>query len=71
MLERSCFHTDREEPKKHTSGWFFQTFHFKVEGNPELENGIAIRACDYAHAIKQAKAWGRKDGFVVIEEAGR
>ena len=67
MLERSCFHMDREEPKKHKNGWFFQTFHFKTD-HPAYQPGIAIRACDYEHAIKQAKAWGRRDGFKVIEE---
>lgn len=71
MLERSCFHIDREEPKKHKSGWHFETFHFKTDGEGEFKNScIEIRACDYEHAIKQAKAWGRRAGFkVLVEEA--
>ena len=70
MLERSCFHTDREEPRKHKSGWFFQTFHFEVDGTGEYKPGtrIEIRACDYDHALRQAKSWGRRDGFKVVKE---
>ena len=68
MLERTCFHIDKEEPANSKRGWHFQSFHFNVEGSPELANGIEIRACDLEHALKQAKAWGRKDGFTVIEQ---
>lgn len=63
-------HKDTAEPKvAHKSGWFFQTFHFKTDSKGEFKDGIEIKACDYEHAIKQAKAWGRRCGFKVVEGA--
>ena len=65
MLERSCFHIDREEPTTHKSGWSFCTFHAKttVPGYEAME----FKACDLAHAEKQAKAFAKKRGGTLIE----
>lgn len=65
MLERSCFYTDKEPPAPRKSGWTFQTYHAKttVPGYEEME----FKACDMAHAEKQAKSFVRKHGGVVTE----
>ena len=27
---------------------------------------MEIKACDYAHAMKQLKAWAKRDGFEIV-----
>lgn len=68
MLERSCFHTDKEALKPHKSGWAFLTFKAKttVPGYEAME----FKACDLAHAEKQAKAFTRRHGGTVLEIKG-
>ena len=65
MMERTCFHIDREEPAKHRSGWAFFTFHARttVPGYESME----FRACDMAHAEKQARSFAKKNGGLLIE----
>ena len=55
--------------KPHASGWHFHTFHFEITGTYQQTQGctgISITACDYAHAMKQAKAWAKRDGFTIV-----
>ena len=68
MLERSCFHIDREAPKTHKNGWSFFTFHAKTTV-PGYE-AMTFKACDLAHAEKQARAFTKKHGGTVIEIKG-
>lgn len=42
----------------------FQKFFFEVKGNGFAN--VEIKACDYAHAIKQLKKWAKRDGFEII-----
>lgn len=64
MLERSCFHIDAAEPTKHKSGWSFSSYHFttNIPGYERME----FKACDYDHALKQARAFARKHNGAVI-----
>lgn len=58
-----------ENPQKiHASGWRFSEFYFKISGTFAQTGGckyIEIKACDYEHALKQAKKWAKRDGFTV------
>lgn len=54
-------------PKTHKSGWRFMTFHFKT--NYKVSPVIEVKACDYDHAIRQAKKWAKRDGFEIIGDA--
>ena len=65
MLERSCFHLDKESSMPHKNGWTFYTFKAKttVPGYEAME----FKACDIEHAEKQAKSFVRKHGGTLIE----
>lgn len=39
-------------------------FYFEVKGRGFTN--VEIKACDYAHAIKQLKAWAKRDGFEIV-----
>lgn len=61
--------TGENRPKTHASGWRFMDFYFEISGTFEQTLGfkhIEIRACDYEHALKQAKKWAKRDGFVIV-----
>ena len=64
MLERTCFHIDKEEPAKHKHGWSVRAFHAKTT-IPGYEN-MEFKACDLEHAEKQAKSFARKHGGQLI-----
>lgn len=51
-------------PVIHKRGWRFTNFHFEVKGKGL--NCVEIKACDYAHALKQLKKWAKRDGFEII-----
>ena len=61
-------------PKVHKSGWRFSEFYFEISGTYQQTQGfkhIEIKACDYAHAMKQAKRWAKRDGFTIVgDKAG-
>ena len=64
--------TGENAPKTHKSGWSFWDFHFEIDGTYAQTQGckvIQIKACDYAHAIKQAKKWAKRDGFTIVGDA--
>ena len=64
MLERTCFHIDKEAPAKRKSGWSFSSFHAEttVPGYEKME----FRACDLEHAKKQAKSFVKKHGGQLV-----
>lgn len=73
MESRACYGyygeghgcTGEMQPKKiHKSGWRFMYFHFEVRGKGFSH--VEIKACDYAHAMKQLKAWAKRDGFEIV-----
>jgi len=39
-------------------------FHFEVKGKGFTH--VEIKACDYAHAMKQLKRWAKRDGFEIV-----
>ena len=57
--------TGENPPKAHKRGWRFLTYVYETDSAmcPRIE----IRACDEEHAMKQAKAWARRDGFTIIK----
>jgi hypothetical protein len=57
--------TGEKAPIIHKSGWRFTEFHFEISGDPFFKH-IEIKACDYEHALKQAKKWAKRDGFTII-----
>lgn len=65
--------TGENPPKKtHASGWHFYNFLFEITGTYQHTQGfteIEVRACDYEHAMKQAKKWAERDGFTVVGDA--
>ena len=66
MLERSVFHTDKEESHKaHKSGWQIWTFKAMttVPGYERME----FSACDLEHAERQAKRFVKKHGGEVLK----
>ncbi len=66
MLERTCFHIDKEETRvTHASGWGLYTFHLRttIPGYELME----IKACDDIHAKRQAKALAKKYGGEIME----
>ena len=46
-------------PKTHKRGWEFGQYIFKTN-EPTGMYDLSIKACDYAHALKQAKAYAKK-----------
>ena len=50
---------------KHKSCWRFMEFFFEISGDPMFKF-VEIKACDYAHALKQVKRWAKRDGFSVV-----
>lgn len=68
--------TGEQAPIAHASGWRFDKYFFEISGTFEQTQGctrIEIKACDYAHALKQARKWARRDGFklVLVDEKRR
>lgn len=59
--------TGEVAPKVHKRGWRFMNFYF--ETTAYYCEVLSIRACDYAHAVKQAKAWARKEGCEIVGDA--
>lgn len=57
--------TGEKSPTTHKSGWRFSDFYFEISGVPFFKF-IEVKACDYAHAIKQAKARAKKEGFTIV-----
>lgn len=58
--------------KDHASGWHFHTFHFEIAGTYRQTQGctgISIKASNYKNAMRQAKAWAKRDGFTIIGDA--
>lgn len=51
-------------PRIHKSGWTFGEYTFKT--NEPSCNLLSIRACDYEHAIKQAKTYAREHNCEVL-----
>lgn len=49
----------------HKSGWWFKDFYFEIAGDPMFKH-IEIKACDYEHAIKQAKRRAKREGFILV-----
>lgn len=73
MESRACYGyygeghgcTGENQPAKpHKKGWRFMTFHFEVQGLGFKY--VEIKACDYAHAMKQLERWAKRDGFVIV-----
>lgn len=73
MESRACYGyygeghgcTGEVQPVVHKSGWRFMNFYFEVKGLSGF-NHVEVKACDYAHAMKQLKAWARRDGFEIV-----
>ncbi len=42
-------------------------FHFEVKGKGF--SNVEIKACDFAHAMKQLKKWAKRDGFEIVGNA--
>lgn len=62
--------TGEKKPTTHKSGWRFTHFYFEISGDTMCKT-IVIKACDYEHAMKQAKKWAKRDGFTIVgDEAG-
>lgn len=57
---------EMQTKKVHKSGWRFMTFFFEVKGKRFPFTHVEIKACDYAHAMKQLKAWAKRDGFEIV-----
>lgn len=72
MESRACYGyygeayglTGEMQPVIHKSGWSLKTFYFEVKG--QGFSHVEIKACDYAHAIKQLKRWAKRDGFEIV-----
>lgn len=64
----------RKEKKTHASGWHFSDFYFEISGTYQQTFGftyIEVKACDYAHAVKQAKRRAKREGFTLVgDKAG-
>lgn len=60
--------TGENEPNVRKSGWHFHNFHFEISSfkYKGFSTYVEIRACDYAHAMKQLKAWAKRDGFIIV-----
>ena len=75
MESRACYGyyglaggaTGENPPKTHKRGWHFETYHFVTDWNQSKV--IEIKACDYEHAVKQAQAWAKRDGFHILGDA--
>lgn len=57
--------TGEKSPITHKSGWRFMDFFFEISGDPMFKT-IEIKACDYEHALKQAKKMAERDGFKIV-----
>lgn len=57
--------TGEKAPVTHKSGWSFKDFFFEIEGDPFFKF-IEVKACDYKHALTQAKKRAKRDGFTII-----
>lgn len=57
--------TGENPPVIHKSGWSFKCFYFEVKGLKGFSH-VEIKACDYAHAMKQLKKWAKRDGFEIV-----
>lgn len=72
MESRACYGyygeghgcTGENPPVIHKRGWRFMDFHFEVKGKGFTH--VEIKACDYAHAMKQLKRWAKRDGFEIV-----
>lgn len=54
-------------PKHHKSGWHFSEYVFRTSEPEWMCNKLSITACDYEHALKQAKAYARKNHCEILE----
>lgn len=63
--------TGENTPTTHKSGWRFSDFYFEISGDP-FAKFIEVRACDYAHALKQAQTRAKNEGFTLVgDKPGR
>ena len=58
--------TGENPPKHHKSGWRFSTYVFKTSEPDWKVPFIEFKACDYEHALKQAKAYARKNHCEIL-----
>ena len=55
---------ENQPAKPRKKGWELKPFFFEVRGRGIRY--VEVRACDYAHAMRQLKIWAKRDGFEIV-----
>lgn len=58
--------TGETPPKTHKRGWRFREYTFQTTEPEWKVNKIVFKASDYEHALRQAKAYARKNGCEIV-----
>lgn len=58
--------TGEVPPTKYKSGWNFGEYVFRTSEPEWMCNRLSIKACDYAHALKQAKKYARDNKCEIL-----
>ena len=53
-------------PKTHKRGWHFSEYVFRTSEPEWMFNNLSIKACDYEHALKQAKTYAKKNRCEIL-----